>query len=159
MANVIRYGQTPQWGVYNHDDLAGTDGIILDAYNYSVEVKEYEQLDETGKVVGWMAYDQTVNFDMSGTLLYQYSNGGDGDPAWTCTTALSTAFSVNCRNGVAQAFSGVAIHTKLGGVNTALTNPTTAIVKNFSVNTSQGAAATFSLSGTIYDFSYTGASC
>lgn len=158
MANVMRYGQTPQWGVYNSDDLVGTGGIILDAYNYSVEVKEYEQLDETGKVVGWMAYDQTVNFDMSGTLLYQYSSGGEDVP-WTCASALSSAFSVNCRHGVAKAFSGVAIHTKLGGVNTKLTNPTTAIVKNFSVNTSQGAAATFSLSGTIYDFSYTGASC
>ena len=157
MANVMRYGQTPQWGVYNHDDLAGTDGIILDAYNYSVEVKEYEQLDETGRVVGWMAYDQTVNFDMSGTLLYKHTNGGSREPAWTCASGLSSSFSVNCKHGVARAFSGVALHTRLGGVNTDLTNPTTAIVKNFSVNTSQGAAATFSLSGTIYDF--TGASC
>lgn len=159
MANVMRNGRTPQWGVYDKDDLAGTQGIILDAYNYSVEVKEYEQLDETGRVVGWMAYDQTVNFDMSGTLLYSKDAITDAQsPAWSCDPALEE-IRVNQNLGVAKAFSGVAIHTKLGGVNKELTNPTTAIVKNFSVNTSQGAAATFSLSGTIYDFSYTGASC
>lgn len=144
MANVMRHGQTPWWGVYNQDNLAGTEGIILDAYNYSVEVKEYEQLDETGKVVGWMAYDQTVNFDMSGTLLVTASCNNFTE-AWS---DLADYRSMT----VAKAFSGVAIHTRLGGVNTTLTNPTTAIVKNYSVNTSQGAAATFSLSGTIYDF-------
>jgi hypothetical protein len=57
MANIYRHGFTPQWGTYKNDKLDGNSGIILDSYNYSVEIKDYEQLDQTGKVVGYMVYD------------------------------------------------------------------------------------------------------
>lgn len=154
MAQILRHGKTPLWGVYNKDILAdaGNSGIILDSYNYSVEVKDYEQLDEAGRVVGYLVYDQTVNYDMSGTILY----GGDTDSDGYSTAHDSEAnkhFSINCKNGVGNIFSTIAIHNNLGGVNENITKPSKAIVKSYSVNTSQGGAATFSLSGTIYDFS------
>ena len=154
MAQILRHGKTPLWGVYDQDILASTDtsGIILDSYNYSVEVKDYEQLDEAGRVVGYMVYDQVVNYDMSGTILY----GGSTDVGGYSTahdSHASETFSINCKHGVGQVFSSIAIHNNLGGLNCKITNPTTAIVKSYSVNTSQGGAATFSLSGTIYDFS------
>ena len=156
MAQILRHGKTPLWGVYDQDILGSGDnsGIILDSYNYSVEVKDYEQLDEAGRVVGYMVYDQTVNYDMSGTILYGGSTNSDGySPAHDSNANMH--FSINCNKGVGQVFSKIAIHNKLGGINCKITNPSTAIVKSYSVNTSQGGAATFSLSGTIYDFSDT----
>lgn len=152
MAQILRHGKTPLWGVYDQDILATGDnsGIILDSYNYSVEVKDYEQLDEAGRVVGYLVYDQTVNYDMSGTILYGGTDNDGYTPAHD--SEASKHFSINCNNGVGQVFSSIAIHNNLGGVNCKITNPSTAITKSYSVNTSQGGAATFSLSGTIYDF-------
>lgn len=154
MAQILRHGKTPLWGVYDKDIFATTanSGIIIDSYNYSVEVKDYEQLDEAGRVVGYLVYDQTVNYDMSGTILYGGDTDSDGySPAHDCNA--NTHFSINCNKGVGGVFYSIAIHNNLGGVNEKITKPSTAIVKSYSVNTSQGGAATFSLSGTIYDFS------
>lgn len=154
MAQILRHGNTPLWGVYDQDILASNDnsGIILDSYNYSVEVKDYEQLDEAGRVVGYMVYDQVVNYDMSGTILYGGATEVDGySPAHD--SQASQHFGINCNKGVGQVFTSIAIHNNLGGVNKNITKPSKAIVKSYSVNTSQGGAATFSLSGTIYDFS------
>lgn len=154
MAQILRHGKTPLWGVYDQDIVASGDnsGIILDSYNYSVEVKDYEQLDEAGRVVGYLVYDQTVNYDMSGTILYGGSTDSGGYfPAHDSNANMH--FYINCGKGVGQVFSSIAIHNNLGGVNENITKPSTAIVKSYSVNTSQGGAATFSLSGTIYDLS------
>ena len=148
MAYVIRHGKTPLWGVFTNDN-ASTQSYILDSYNYSVEVKDYEQLDETGKVVGYLVYDQTVNFDMSGTLVFQVSNPS----AYTSPQDSESLEAVkNNVTDVGEVLQGVAIHSWLGGHNCKLGEPYTAIVKSHSVNTSQGSAATFSLSGSIYDF-------
>jgi hypothetical protein len=59
MAQILRHGKTPLWGVYDKDIIPSghSRGIILDSYNYSVEVKDYEQLDEAGRVVGYLVYD------------------------------------------------------------------------------------------------------
>lgn len=155
MANIYRHGFTPQWGTYSNDDFgSGTNGVILDSYNYSVEIKDYEQLDETGKVAGYLVYDQTVNFDMSGTILYSNTNnsGSALAPAWECNASIVNHFTINCNRGVGALFNGVAIHEAFKGYNNDINTPNSAIVKSFSVNTSQGSAATFSLSGTIYGF-------
>lgn len=153
MAQILRHGKTPLWGVYDQDisSIGGNSGIILDSYNYSVEVKDYEQLDEAGRVVGYMVYDQTVNYDMSGTILYSGNIDNDGYSLAHDSNA-KMHFSINCNKGVGQVFSSIAIHNNLGGVNCKISNPSKAIVKSYSVNTSQGGAATFSLSGTIYNF-------
>lgn len=149
MAQVMRHGKTPLWGVYDQDMKPQNQGIILDSYNYSVEVKDYEQLDEAGRVVGYMAYDQTVNFDISGTILHAGLINEETNGTYP---PCVVNFQVNCNKGVGNTVEQVAIHNALGGVNTKITKPSTAIVKSYSVNTSQGSAATFSLSGTIYDF-------
>lgn len=151
MAQILRHGKTPLWGAFTHDSV-NKNGIILDSYNYSVEVKDYEQLDEAGRVVGYLVYDQTVNYDMSGTLLYYDSNEPSYTPSMDSATLGNVDETLPCVGNIMQ---GVAIHTWIGGVNSCITNPSKAIVKSFSVNTSQGGAATFSLSGTIYDFGQT----
>lgn len=153
MAKILRYGKTPLWGVYNQDIVgsSGNSAIILDSYNYSVEVKDYEQLDEAGRVKGYLIYDQTVNYDMSGTILYPQNSENGIETAPHESNPLENQ-GINCNNGVGAEFAGLFIHTKLGGVNNTISNPTTAIVKSYSVNTSQGSAVTFSTSGSIYDF-------
>jgi hypothetical protein len=96
---------------------------------------------------------------MTGTLLFKSSNGSETtqihgvEPAWECTASLNQgSIKINCDKGVGALFNGIAIHQTLGGINCSLGTPQMAIVKSYSVNTSQGSAATFSLSGTIYDF-------
>ena len=148
----MRYGKTPQWGVYNKRDGIVNPNVILDTYNYSVEVKDYEQLDATGRVAGYLIYEQVVNFDMSGTLLY-----GCGESQETsCGYAWKNPGAEYSKIGKID-LAASPIYSYLGGVDFKFshdsTTPTTAIIKNYSVNTSQGAAATFSLSGTIYSFS------
>jgi hypothetical protein len=89
-----------------------------------------------------------VNYDMSGTLLVDANC--NVTEAWT-PSGGGTHY-INNGKGVGEVFTAIAIHNHLGGVNKKITDPTAAIVKSYSVNTSQGGAATFSLSGTIYDF-------
>lgn len=143
MAQILRHGKTPLWGAYKEAEN-GYAGVIIDSYNYSVEVKDYEQLDEAGRVKGYLIYDQTVNYDMSGTILM--------DPE-TASCAIGP-ISIGCNFEVGNSHTP-AITTLLqkGGINLNINSPTTAITKSFSINTSQGSAVTFSTSGSIYDFS------
>ena len=51
MANIIKHGKTPKWGINKNTELKG---VILDSYNESVEIKDYEQTDEKGAVCGYL---------------------------------------------------------------------------------------------------------
>lgn len=94
MANIIRHGKTPLWGVKEHQ----IDGVIIDSYNESIEIKDYEQTDEKGAVCGYLVYDQTKNFDMSGTLIANISGQFIvGDSAFGSINSLSFGISgMNC---------------------------------------------------------------
>lgn len=153
MAKVIRHGKTPYWGTYDGDNL-GT-AFILDSYNYSVEIKDYEQLDKAGKVCGYLIYDQQVNFDLSGTLLFSCGGAIEGEVRDVYDNTAADTLKVGDK------ISKITLHNRFGGFNS-LNTPTSAVIKSVSINTSQGSAATFSASGTIYGFStdeYAGASC
>lgn len=153
MAKVIRHGKTPYWGTYDKDNFGAA--FILDSYNYSVEIKDYEQLDKAGKVCGYLIYDQQVNFDLSGTILYGCGASIEGELRDTYDNTIVDTFTVGDK------ISKISIHNRFGGFNT-LNTPATAVMKSVSVNTSQGSAATFSASGTIYGFStdeYASATC
>lgn len=132
MANIITHGKTPKWGIEKNTHLTG---VILDSYNESVEIKDYEQTDEKGAVCGYLVYDQTRSFDMSGTLI-----AGKNLP-----TCLVAGNSIEClvRH---EYFSNF-------GHNCELNSPRSAILKNISFSANAGGAQTFSASGTIYDFS------
>lgn len=152
MAKIIRNGKTPIWGVYQGDKqyLEHRDGFILDSYNYSVNIKEFEQLNESGQVVGHVTYDQTIDFDMSGTLLYGCSAGGYGSD-YAQSVEASELGTARTPIRVAEQFMP-AFAATFGGFSCGMEVPAKAIVKNVSVNTSQGNAVTFSASGTIYSF-------
>lgn len=142
MAQILRHGKTPLWGAYKENG-DGWDGVIIDSYNYSVEVKDYEQLDEAGRVKGYLIYDQTVNYDMSGTILMN---------AEYASCAI-TSVTIGCNFKVGFQHFPTITTLVSGSYNSNINRPTTAITKSFSVNTSQGSAVTFSTSGSIYDFS------
>ena len=154
MAKVIRHGKTPYWGTYDKDNFG--NAFILDSYNYSVEIKDYEQLDKAGKVCGYLIYDQQVNFDLSGTLLFGCGAAIEGELRDVYDGTAADSFKVG------EKISKITLHNRFGGYDTGLNTPATAVMKSVSINTSQGSAATFSASGTIYGFStdeYAGAVC
>lgn len=148
MANILRQGKTPYWGTWKSErNFDWRDSVIIDSFNSNVEIKDYEQTDENGAVCGYLIYDQTVGFDMSGTLLTGQclSTLRIGDTVQlTCNTQLSLLPFIGY-NSTCEIYYST-------GINEEINTPTIAIVKNISFNTSAGGAATFSLSGTAYSF-------
>lgn len=146
MAKVIRHGKTPQWGTF--DSGISSSSFILDSYNVSAEVKEYEQLNQYGQVKGYMIYDQTLSFDISGTLLAVMASA---------TSPQDGGESLDYKDANSEATSQIKVGAEFVGSiipiisNSDINNPTTAIIKSVSINTAQGSAWTFSASGTIYD--------
>ena len=152
MAKILRQGRTPYWGTWKGERTFNSwqNGVIIDSFNSSVEIKDYEQTDENGAVCGYLIYDQTVGFDMSGTLLKGQC---------LSTLHIGETFDFSCNETLSLLpFIGYNHTEEAGGyystgINNGINTPTIAIVKNISFNTSAGGAATFNLSGTAYDFS------
>ena len=128
MANIIRHGQTPKWGVEHR-----MHGLIIDSFSTSTEIKDYEQTDEIGAVCGYLVYDQTKNFDFSATVLAGNSqpciHGYIGNIVTTFVCVSDTSY-----------------------FNQAINSPKHAILKSLSVSETAGGATTLSGSGTIYAF-------
>jgi len=127
MANIIRHGKTPKWGVSHN-----MHGLIIDSFSTSTEIKDYEQTDENGAVCGYLVYDQTRNFDFSATVLSNVTpciHSFIGDIVTTFVCVSETTFA-NCHINV----------------------PKAAILKSLSVSETAGGATTLSGSGTIYAF-------
>lgn len=150
MANILRQGKTPHWGTWKGEkSFDWKDSVIIDSFNSNVEIKDYEQTDENGAVCGYLIYDQTVGFDMSGTILAGLclSSLRIGDTfsfSGADTLSLLPFIGYNQGGGIEDYYST--------GINEEINTPTIAIVKNISFNTSAGGAATFNLSGTAYSF-------
>lgn len=154
MAKVLRLGKTPFWGTVASG--MGAQGILLDSVNYSTEVKDYEQQNELGAIKGYLVYDQTVSFDVSGTMLW---DGGANLSCTSETTGLSETWSNPFKIGNYDPGSSSATLNEILSyatgwemTNSKITSPTTPVIKTNSISTSAGGAATFSASGTIYDF-------
>lgn len=128
MANIIRHGKTPRWGVSYH-----MNGLIIDSFSTSTEIKDYEQTDENGAVCGYLVYDQTKNFDFSATVL-----------------ANIEAPCIHAHIGnIVTNFVCVNHNTYF---NQDINSPKHAILKSLSVSETAGGATTVSGSGTIYAF-------
>lgn len=132
MAKILTHGKTPLWGVNEHQ----IEGVIIDSYNESLEIKDYEQTDEKGAVCGYLIYDQTKSFDMSGTLIN------------TNETSLHNDYKIGkCVSGLIYSLSFGTL-----GVNCNINTPDLPILKSLSFSQSAGGAQTFNASGTFYDF-------
>lgn len=128
MANIIRHGKTPKWGVEHN-----IQGLIIDSFSTSTEIKDYEQTDEKGAVCGYLVYDQTKNFDFSATVL-----------------ADITAPCIHSDIGnIVTNFASIANDQYY---NQNINSPKHAILKSLSVSETAGGATTLSGSGTIYAF-------
>ena len=130
MAKILRHGKTPIWGTG-----LTNNGLIIESFNITPEIKDYEQTDENGAVCGYLVYDQTVNYDISGTIIADMDNGY----TFSCLTPTeignSTSFDFHFLS-----------------VNCSINNPKTNILKSFSISRSAGNAASFSASVTGYAF-------
>ena len=150
MANIIRTGKTPFWGTWKgKTTMSGmSSAVILDSFNSSVEIKDYEQTDENGAVCGYLIYDQTVSFDASGTLL--------ANQCYANEFRVGSATQMNCSDRLTiipfMSYNHANNDAYSMGINESINEPNIAIVKSISFNTSAGGAATFSLSGTAYSF-------
>ena len=133
---ILRYGTTPEFGVNRQENEA----FLVDSISYNVQTTSVDQTGNMGDVVGKIIYDQTVTFDMSGTILYD-------DEAHTSITmpyvAGNTAELVNNAYYLPNAWN-----TGIKEADTAQT----AIIDNTQVQAQAGAATTLSVSGTIYKF-------
>lgn len=130
MATIIRHGKTPKWGVDKT-----MNGLIIDSFTTSTEIKDYEQTNQSGAVCGYLVYDQTVNFDFSGTVLA----GDTGD-----ANCIGNAIGMNITN-----ISNLSPEIYNSGINI----PTYAIVKSISQSQTAGGATNISVSGTFYNIS------
>lgn len=155
MAKVLRQGKTPFWGTFTSSS-PDDGGLLIDSFNITTEVKDYEQQNELGAIKGYLVYDQTIGFDISGTMMWSR-----GDSLANCFSVglneqWDNPFKVGKRAAAdcAASYMGAAVQymTAWEVYNCSINNPSTAIVKNNSFSTSAGGAATFSASGTIYDF-------
>lgn len=133
---VIRNGTTPEFGVNKQENEA----FLVDSISYNVQTTSYDQTGNMGDVVGKIIYDQTITFDMSGTILY------DEDPHTSITmpyVAGNTAELVNNAYYLPNAWN-----TGIKNADTAQT----AIIDTTNVSAQAGTATTLSVSGTIYKF-------
>lgn len=133
---ILRYGTTPEFGVNNQENEA----FLVDSISYNVQTTSVDQTGNMGDVVGKIIYDQTVTFDMSGTILY------DSEVHTSITmpyVAGNTAELVNNAYYLPNAWNT--------GIKEADT-PQTAIIDNTQVQAQAGAATTLSVSGSIYKF-------
>lgn len=133
---VIRHGQTAEFGVNKQE----SEAFLVDSISYNVQTASVDQTGNMGDVVGKIIYDQTVTFDMSGTILY------DAEAHQSITmpyVAGNTAELVNNAYYLPNAWN-----TGIKNNDTAQT----AIIDSTSVQAQAGAATTLSVSGTIYKF-------
>lgn len=133
---VIRKGTTAEFGVNKQENEA----FLVDSISYNVQTASVDQTGNMGDVVGKIIYDQTVTFDMSGTILY-------AEEAHESITmpyiAGNTAELVNNAYYLPNAWNT--------GIKSADT-PQTAIIDSTSIQAQAGAATTLSVSGSIYKF-------
>jgi hypothetical protein len=134
---ILRYGTTPWFGVQKQENEA----FLVDSINYNVQTSSVDQTGNMGDVVGKIIYDQTVTFDMSGTLIY------DSSTSSTSVTmpyvAGNTAELVNNAVYLPNAWNT--------GIKT-LGDSVTSIIDTTSIQAQAGQATTLSISGTIYKF-------
>jgi hypothetical protein len=133
---VIRHGATPEFGVNKQENEA----FLVDSISFNTQTQSYDQPGNMGDIVGKVIYDQTVTFDMSGTILY------DETAHETVTMPYIAGSSAELAN--AAYYLPNAWNTGIKSADT----PQTAIIDTTSIQAQAGAATTLSVSGTIYKF-------
>jgi hypothetical protein len=133
---VIRKGTTAEFGINKQENEA----FLVDSITYNIQTQSVDQTGNMGDVVGKIIYDQTVTFDMSGTILY------DEEAHQSITMpyiAGNTAELVNNAYYLPNAWNS--------GIKN-LETAQTAIIDSTQIQAQAGQATALSVSGTIYKF-------
>jgi len=137
MANVISYGVAPRWGVYGSD--VSTMGILINSISTTPNVSEYQTKGGAGQTIGWLAYDQWIDWSIQAALV------GDGSnlPAFASlyTTPVLTKQSTLFFHGGGDRPKNVSICKTIATTQTA------------------GDAYQVTLNGTLYAFDKAGENC
>lgn len=143
LKNIRRFGRTPAWGLQHPEmtDLGtGTEAPVLFATNitWTSEIKDYEQLNHLGQVMGYMITDATMSWSMSANVDHTYED--------TFQNYYSTAQEVILSNDI-----GRHILESPTGLNYD-PNDAVSILKTVNITQTNDGAAELSLDGTIYYF-------
>lgn len=131
MASLVTYGTVTKWGV---EETNQDSNILADSFSFDISSKNHVVTDKRGKNVGWIGYDQSASFSLSGRVL-----SSEGSPPAMLMTALALS-SINVANNY---------------FNSGLSSPSayTAVCEGISYSTSAESPVSITYSGTIYNFS------
>lgn len=133
---LLRYGSTPWFGVKK----AENEAFLVDSISYNVSSTSYDQTGNLGDIVGRIYYDQTITFDMSGTLLYDEEN-----PDTVTMPYVSAATAELANNAV---YLPNAWNTGIKSAETAITS----LIDTTNIQAQAGGATTLSVTGSVFKF-------
>lgn len=134
MASLVTYGIVTQWGVV---ESALDSTLLVDSFNYDVSTKNHVVTDKNGKNVGWIGYDQSASFSISGRLLANVAGDGVQAASILALTSISggvKGFNSNLSSGL---------------------DAITAVVEGVSYSSAAESAVSLTYSGTVYNFAHT----
>lgn len=129
MASLVTYGTVTKWGV---EESNQDSNILADSFSFDISTKSHVVTDKQGKNVGWIGYDQSASFSLSGRLL--------ASPASPPPVAM-TSLALSSLTVTTTYFNGNVTHDNL-----------TAVCEGISYSTSAEAPVSLTYSGTIYTF-------
>jgi hypothetical protein len=133
---IIRHGYTPEFGVYKQE----SEALLIDSITFNSQTQSIDQTGNMGDVVGKIYFDQTVTFDVSGTVLYDEEAHTSVAMPWQAGQVAELANAAYYLPNVWNT-----------GIKKAET-PQISIIDTTSVSAAAGQGTTFSASGTVYKF-------
>ena len=132
MASLVTYGTVTKWGV---EESNQDTNILADSFSLDISTKSHVVTDKQGKNVGWIGYDQSASFSLSGRVL-----SVENSPAATVMTNL------------ALSSLSVAMTYFSSGLGSLTTSSLTSVCDSVSYSTSAESPVSLTYSGTIYTF-------
>lgn len=131
MASLVTYGTVTGWGVA---ESVQDPNILADSFSFDISTKNHVVTDKQGKNVGWIGYDQSASFSLSGRVI-----AAEGPPPAMAMSKLALS-SITVANHY---------------FNSGLSSPSayTAVCEGVSYSTSAESPVSITYSGTIYNFS------
>ena len=158
MANIIRQGTTPAFGITvdNMSSSWATSMTLADSFNVDSAYREHEQTNHIGQPIGWMAYYQDLTFSLSATVVH------DPEAATSGIFAPISGHVLGNNTGAELSLANFAMNTSIAplidqGIFGAPDasgqhdfSSFTVITKQVGTAQSAGGAATYNTSGQIY---------
>lgn len=149
MANLIRSGTTPVWGIPETAATAAPELALISDLSIDSSFREQEITNHQGQPCGWLASYQDLKGSFSAQIPYdeETASAGAGIPAAVSGLASSPVKTLSALPFAAA----VTAFMNSNFFDTAATD-TTVIYNSTSVTMSAGAAASFSTNYTVYQW-------